>query len=154
VKVWKVILATLVIFAAGFVTGSLLTRTPVVTQPAKPPVETPVAPPYPILVQERFLQQLKRELNLAPEQTNRLDKIFAESRERMKILMDLIEPEWRGELRDVREKIIAELNPEQRKHFEDMLKHPRGRGDGDGRKRGEKRGSNAAPQSAAPPPKP
>ena len=104
-----------------------------------------------MIVQERFLQQMKRELNLTPEQTNRLDKIFAESRERMKILMDLIEPEWRGELRDVREKIVAELRPDQREKFEQMLKHPRGRGDGDGRKRGDKR-TDAPQQSATPPP--
>jgi len=141
VKVWKVIFATLVIFAAGFATGFLLTRDTGTQQNATTKiVEQRVSPPDPIIVQERFLRRMKQELNLSPEQTNRLDKIFAGSRERMRILMDLIEPEWRGELRDVREKIIAELNPEQRKKFDEMLKHPYG----DMRRRGDRR-TNSPP---------
>jgi Spy/CpxP family protein refolding chaperone len=150
VKVWKVILATLVIFAAGFVTGNLLTRRPVPKPIEKKVAETNAAPPSPWMVQQRFLAKMKTELNLTPEQYERLDKIFAESRERMKILMDIIEPEWRGELRDVREKILAELQPEQRAKFEEMLKHPRGK-DGDGRRRGDKN-TNRAPDSRTPTP--
>jgi hypothetical protein len=146
VKVWKVILATFVIFAAGFFTGSFIARKPLAT-PAQPPVvERKAEPPNPMIVQERFLARMKTELNLTPEQFDHLDKIFAESRERMKILMDIIEPEWRGELRDVREKIKAELRPDQRAKFEEMLKHPR---PGDPRKRGERR-TNQAPGSPAP----
>lgn len=148
-KVWKVILATLVIFAAGFVTGSLLSRKPVSPPPQKPPAETTVTPPPPELVQRRFLGRMKHELNLTPEQFERLDKIFAESRERMKILMDIIEPEWRGELRDVREKIIAELQPEQRAKFEEMLKHHRK----DGKRSDKDKGpTDRPPESRTPSP--
>jgi Spy/CpxP family protein refolding chaperone len=141
VKFSKLILATLVIFAAGFVTGFMLSRSNSTQQIAQPKfVEQPVSPPDPVIVQERFLRRMKQELSLTPEQTNRLEKIFAESRERMRILMDLIEPEWRGELRDVREKIVAELNPEQRQKFDQMLKHPYG----DMRRRGDRRTNSPA----------
>lgn len=146
-KVWKVILATLVIFAAGFATGFMLTRNDHNPQVVKQIVETPVAPPDPVIVQDRFLRRMKQELNLTPEQTNRLEKIFSESRERMHILMDLIEPEWRSELRDVREKIVAELNPDQRKKFGEMLKHPYG----DGRRRGDRGSTNKQSRSSEPP---
>ncbi|HMJ90240.1 MAG TPA: hypothetical protein VK530_10510 [Candidatus Acidoferrum sp.] len=149
-KVWKVILATVVIFLAGVVTGTFIARNPSPVHSPQPPTGTPVSPPNPMIVQERFLSRMKQELNLTPEQIGRLEKIFAESRERMKILMDIIEPEWRGELRDVREKIIVELRPDQRDKFEQMLKHPRGRGDGDGKKKGEKRVTNTEPASTAP----
>ena len=147
-KVWKVILATLVIFAAGFATGFMLTRDNTTQQNAtKKVVEQPVSPPDPVIVQERFLRRMKQELNLTPDQTNHLDKIFAESRERMRILMDLIEPEWRAELRDVREKIVAELNPDQRRKFDEMLKHPYGdmRHRGDRRTNSLSRGATNAP---------
>lgn len=150
-KVWKVILATFVIFAAGFVTGGLVTRRAAPRSPEQRVIETKVEPPSPMIVQERFLARMKTELNLTPEQHERLARIFAESRERMKILMDIIEPEWRGELRDVREKIKAELHPDQRAKFEAMLKHPR---PGDPRRpRGERR-TNQPPVTPSPAPAP
>jgi Spy/CpxP family protein refolding chaperone len=151
VKIWKVILATVVIFAAGLLTGAFITRSELPAQPQKPQVEAPIEPPNPIIVQERFLNRMKDELKLTSEQTNRLEKIFAESRARMKILTDLIEPEWRGELKDVRDKIRAELQPEQQKKFEEMLKHPHRPDPNEMRRRNERRGTNQPPRSNAPP---
>jgi Spy/CpxP family protein refolding chaperone len=130
VKIWKVIVATLVIFAAGFVTGALVLK----KQPQPLPQLAPaprVETPNPMLMQQRFLEyRMKRELNLSPEQTARVEKIFAESGERLRILMDLIGPELHGELVDVRDKIRTELDAEQRDKFEQLLKQRRG----DGRK--------------------
>lgn len=119
-KIWKVIFATLVIFSAGLVTGSFLSRD------AKPVAPTPVrqdpAPPVPYLVQERFLMNMKRELSLTPEQVSRLKAVFEDSRARMRILMDLINPELQAEKREVADRIRAELTPEQLVKFEELIK--------------------------------
>jgi hypothetical protein len=123
VRIWKVILATVVIFAAGALAGGILVR----TFGPKPEV---VKPPVPgILSQQRFQSRLKEKLELTSEQTNRVDKIFAESNERIRILWDLIGPELQKELKEVRDSIRAELSPEQREKFEQLLKphRPEGR---------------------------
>ena len=132
-KIWKVILATIVIFAAGAFVGGIIVknRTPQ-SLPAKPPVP-------PILSQQRFQEKLKKELQLTAEQTNRIDRIFAESNERIKILWDLIGPEMQKERQEVYGSIRAELTPEQRERFEQLLKHPPYRGDG---RRGSRGGTN------------
>ena len=149
-KTWKVILATLVIFATGVVTGGLLVK----NAQTKTVVTSSPPPAYlPYLLQRHFLDRMKAELNLTAEQTADFEKIFAESRERMKILWSLVDPETRKEVAEVREKIRAELRPDQREKFEALLKQrPYRRGPGgpeDRRGRGERgnvdRGSNRPP---------
>ena len=143
-KTWKVILATLVIFATGVVTGGLIVRNTQTKTVAPPPAAS--APYMPHILQERFLGRMKAELSLTPEQTSNLEKIFAESRERMKILWGLVDPETRREVTEVRDKIRAELRPDQQEKFEALLKQrPPRRGPGgldDRRPRGERGGSD------------
>jgi hypothetical protein len=123
VKVWKVILATIVIFAAGAFAGGIFVKT------LSPPPR--VVPPLPrTLGQQGFQERLKKELQLSAEQTNRIDKIFAESNERMKLLWGLIGPEVQKELQEVRNNIRAELTPEQREKFELLLKQQHRPGEG------------------------
>jgi hypothetical protein len=133
VKIWKVILATIVIFIAGAFAGGMVvkSRTLVPAQP-QPPIP-------PILAQQRFQQKLKRELQLTGDVTNRIDKIFAESNPRIKIIWDLLNPEMQKELKEVRDAIRAELTPEQREKFEQLLKQSH-RPDG---RRGPRGGTNA-----------
>jgi Spy/CpxP family protein refolding chaperone len=143
VKVWKVILATIVIFATGVVTGALLSKS---NTPAPAPLPQqqprPAAAPVPSwIVQERFLQLMKRELTLTPEQVSKLESVFADSRERMQILMDLINPELQAEKREVADRIRAELTPEQRTRFEQLIKRQH-KPDGTDRRRGERRSTN------------
>jgi hypothetical protein len=124
VKIWKVILATLVIFAAGAVAGGILVQNGLLARSLKLSAPTP-APPVPgFLSQQRFQERLKKELQLSEDQTNRIDRIFAESNERMKILWGLIGPEVQKELQEVRESIRAVLTPEQREKFEHLLRQP------------------------------
>ena len=120
-KIWKVILATIVIFAAGVLAGGLVVK----SLAPKPPVPVPPVPG--ILSQQRFQSRLKEKLQLTSEQTNRIDRIFAESNERVRILWGLIGPELQKELQEVRDSIRAELTPEQRGKFELLLKKPDGR---------------------------
>ncbi len=114
-KIWKVILATVVIFAAGMLAGGILVK----TVGPKPPLPKPLVPQ--ILAQQRFQSRLKEKLELTPEQTNRIDRIFAESNERIRILWGLIGPELQKELTEVRDSIRAELTAEQREKFEQLL---------------------------------
>lgn len=121
-KIWKVILATVVIFAAGALAGGILVK----TFGPKPDIAKPPVPG--ILSQQRFQSRLKEKLELTPEQTNRIDRIFAESNERIRILWGLIGPELQKELKEVRDNIRAELSPEQREKFEQLLKSHRSDG--------------------------
>lgn len=133
-KIWKAILATLVIFAAGMFAGGL------VAKKVLPPKPLPVAAP-PVDMQQRFYQKLKKELELTADQTNRLDKIFVEGNARVKIIWDLMAPELQKERQEVYENIRAVLNPPQREKFEQLTKErPPRRPDSDGSRRGPKSG--------------
>jgi hypothetical protein len=116
VKIWKVILATIVIFAAGALAGGLLVKA---LTPPPPPPKPPISP---IISQQRFQEKLKRELELSADQTNRIDKVFHESNARIKILWDLVGPEMQKERQEVYESIRGILTPEQREKFEQLLK--------------------------------
>ena len=128
-KIWKVILATIVIFAAGGLAGGLLVKS--LTPPPLPP-KPPISP---IISQQRFQDKLKRELQLSADQTNRVDKVFHESNARIKILWDLVGPEMQKERQEVYDSIRAILNAEQREKFEQLLKQSH-RPDGQRRSRG------------------
>jgi len=148
VKIWKVILATLVIFAAGMFAGGLVAKK---VFPQKP---LPIAAP-PVDMQQRFYQKLKRELELTADQTNRLDKIFVEGNARVKIIWDLMAPELQKERQEVYENIRAVLNPEQREKFEQLTKERPRKSDSDGSRRGPKPGEtnrSKGPRPDVPPP--
>ena len=133
-KIWKVILATIVIFAAGAFSGGLLVKS------LKPPAPSAKAPVPPVLSQQRFQEKLKRELQLTADQTNRIDKIFSESNARIKILWELVGPEMQKERHEVYESIRGILTSEQRQRFEQLLKQSPHRPDG--QRRGSRGGTN------------
>jgi Spy/CpxP family protein refolding chaperone len=116
-------LAALVIFAAGVVTGGLtvnLRRPPAVPRWAAPGAE----PSRPWLTQRLAGQQgelfrrMERQLELTPDQRQRIEAIVKESQERVRALAEDLAPRTREELRRMREKIREELTPEQRRKFE------------------------------------
>ena len=155
-KPWKVILATLVIFIAGLVTGAVLVR---VNQPTQPP---PLHGPY--YIQKWFLGRMEKELALTPQQVRNLDKAFAESRERIRVLWGMLEPEMQEELHEVQEKIQAELTPQQQKKLEELRlksrpgrlgggqpgedRRQRGRSPGQGTGSGSRRDGSPAPPAS------
>lgn len=145
-KIWKVILATLVIFATGVITGGLLVgiadgvrerrhhwfQTHAAkthpTAPASVTNEPPARLTLPIGVPARrqfpkdFLERLDRELKLTPEQHRQIDQVLDEGQKRTKEIWDRIAPEVREEMKKSRAQILDLLTPEQKSRFEELMK--------------------------------
>jgi hypothetical protein len=125
VNSWKIILATVVIFGCGVVTGGLLVN---YVERAHPEIRRPFAGarhdrpgsqesqlPRPQMLNQQFVEQLDTALHLTPEQREKIGKIIADGQERNRDL-------WKLVMQDVRQRIRAELTPEQRKQFEELMK--------------------------------
>lgn len=124
VNSWKVILATLVIFGTGLMAGRwLVVKEPVkVTKPVRPATAVTNAPaPRLVLSRLELLRRMKQSLALSRDQHERVDKIIAESQERVKALWEIIAPEMQDELQRVRVLIAGELDAEQKTKFEKMI---------------------------------
>jgi Spy/CpxP family protein refolding chaperone len=120
VSPWKVILATLVIFTAGLFTGAVGMR-----QLAPPQTSTrpgPDSPFQPWMLREQFVKYLASQIELSPDQREKITAIVHDSQQRTRILTELIEPEMREELKNTRESIRQVLNPEQRQQYDEILK--------------------------------
>ncbi len=131
---WKVILATMVIFAAGVVTGGMLSwklqhaYLPYLPQRPRPAMDRRVQPPSPGGARLEFLRRAQRDLNLTPEQRERIDAILKESQERNRQLMEPVAPQIRLELQRTKEEFRQVLTPEQRARFDELIRkqqHPR-----------------------------
>jgi hypothetical protein len=126
VNTWKVILATMVIFGAGVVTGGLLVRQTQrarLHQPANPPAmlrQLPLGTAGGMRLE--FLRRLNRELELTQEQRERIDRILREGQERSRRLMEPVSPRLREEIQRTMEDFRAVLNRAQRERFEELLK--------------------------------
>lgn len=124
-NVWKPIAAALVIFAAGVVTGGLTVK-----------LRSPAGQPRAALADrtrspglqraESQLRDLSRRmsdrLELSPVQRERIETIVRESQKRMRTLWEETAPKTREEFRRMRERIRAELTPDQRGKFEELFK--------------------------------
>jgi len=145
VNTWKVILPTLVIFAAGVVTGGLLVSyadrvelrprqnwRPLLTEtsPRSPepgsqretsrPPGVPAGVPQ--FLRKEFLERLDREVNLTTEQRERIEQIVREGQERNRQFWERVSPELRKEIAEARRQIQAVLRPEQRARFDELMK--------------------------------
>ena len=157
---WKVILATVVIFGAGVLTGGLLvdyvshshqksphrpsasagTR-PATNNAAQARLPEIPRPPLAEKMGKQFVQQLNDTLQLTPEQRSRIEKIIAEGRDRNREIWTNVAPKMRAVMEEVNQQIREELTPQQVKPFEEMLKHPAHR----------PAGTNAPPANPRPP---
>ena len=120
---WRIILATVVIFAAGVVTGGLLVNH---VQPhvRRPPPQPP-ALSMPDILNQKFIQQLNEQLNLTPAQRKRIHQVISEGQQRNRELWKLVAPQVHLVMQDTRQRIRETLTPDQRTLFEDMLKQYR-----------------------------
>lgn len=147
---WKIILAAVVIFGAGVMTGGLLVNYAEQPQPKdiqRPrgelnphpqannrdhdqprPLDLP-RPRPPEMLGKQFVQQLDSALRLTPEQRAAIAKIVADGQERNHEIWTNVAPQMHKVLQDVRQQIREQLTPEQRKQFEELVKRfrPAGR---------------------------
>lgn len=166
---WKVILATVVIFATGVLTGGLLvdyvshthqkgSRRAPVKPVASPQTNNPASPNSPDFLMPRmakemgkqFVKQLDDTLKLTPEQHERIEKIIAEGQERNREIWTNVVPKMRGVMQEVNEQIRTELKPEQLKPFEELLKNPPRRASGTNALSQLRPASNPPPKAPAP----
>jgi hypothetical protein len=138
---WKVILATVVIFGAGVLTGGLLVNYVVREngpdarfpfwreyphapngdhgQPAPGELSRPRPPE---IWRKEFIEHLDKALRLTPEQHAAISKIVAEGQEQNREIWTNVAPKLREEMEQVQQRIRAELTPEQQKRFEQMTR--------------------------------
>ncbi len=132
---WKIILATMVIFGTGVITGGLLVRHSQHSQRVWPrqiiqyqtpprPAAAPASSGGPRL---EFLRRAERDLHLTAEQRQQVDGILRQSQERIKKLMDDVSPAMKEEVQRAREEFRAVLTPDQRERMDELLKQQRAR---------------------------
>jgi Spy/CpxP family protein refolding chaperone len=127
VSPWKVILATMVIFGCGVVTGALLIKTELPPASIADPVphlsnSTNQPPPFAQIQRLEFLRRMEKQLDLTPSQRDDIAKIMKDSQERSRLLWDKIGPQMREELRKVRGEIRQVLTIDQQKRMDELLK--------------------------------
>jgi Spy/CpxP family protein refolding chaperone len=126
VNTWKVILATVLIFGAGVVTGGLLVQHSARFSPQRPAhYQNGARTNAPSFIggnKHELLRRVEHELDLNPEQRERVDKIIVVSQERTRKLMEPVTPQMRLELQQTKEEIRAILTPAQAARFDDLMK--------------------------------
>ena len=122
---WKVILATMLIFGTGVVTGGLLVRHSERTAPAhpqRPAAKRPQPPASPGGMRLEFLRRIQRELVLTHDQQEQVDRVLKESQERSRKIMEPVAPDLRREVQRTKEEFRKVLTPEQQGRFDELLK--------------------------------
>ena len=132
---WKVIFATVVIFVAGVLTGSLMVRfkqahsaknsEPVHTaslQSTNANREFKLPPPLMGPLRKDFVDRLQKELQINATQRERIEKIICDGQEQTRIIWEEISPDMHQTIIDTKDKIRAELTPDQRAKFEELFK--------------------------------
>lgn len=123
---WKVILATMVIFTCGIITGAMVTKAARPAQVRYFPAD-PRPPAGPVLQMQKaeFLTKLDKKLDLTPEQREQIAGIMKASQERTQKVREQIAPQMNDERKRVREEIRGVLTPAQRKQFAELMKGTR-----------------------------
>jgi Spy/CpxP family protein refolding chaperone len=140
---WKIILAIVVIFGAGVLTGGLLANYVEQSHPKDIQRQTDEGNPHPQannrdhdqsrpqdlsrphppeVLGKQFVQQLDSALHLTPEQRTAIAKIVADGQEHNHEIWTNVAPQMHKVLQDVRQQIREQLAPEQRKQFEELVK--------------------------------
>jgi hypothetical protein len=147
VNYWKIILATVVIFGTGVLTGGLLVDSVQHSRPrnnfhrgatnseARPPAEVrelqshtnnlaslarPPRPPE--ILDANFVQQLDDKLQLTADQRASIQKIIADGQERNHSIWTNNSAQMRAVVQDVRHRVREALTADQQKQFEDLMK--------------------------------
>ncbi len=123
-KPWKVILAAVVIFAAGVMVGTSFR--PMAPRAVTPAVANPgQQPPLPrnfVVQRLEFLRQAELQLDLDDAQREKVARILEESRQQARQIMDKLTPEMRAEVRRTTAAIRETLGPDQRLKFDRIMR--------------------------------
>jgi Spy/CpxP family protein refolding chaperone len=133
VSYWKPILAALVIFAAGVVTGGLTldlgTSKPDERKWSSRPNNPGTGGAWQGRsreARERHLSEvcsrMAHDLGLSEEQRDRIEGIIRDTHEKVRAMVDEISPGTRNAFKEMEEAIKAELTPEQVEKFEEINK--------------------------------
>ena len=120
---WKVILATIVIFGAGVITGALVLQATVGPYGMRPQ-RFATHPEFgtPGGMRFDFLRRMQRDLDLTAEQRDRIDKILKQSQERTRKIMEPCAPQLRQEVQRAKAEFRGVLTQEQQARFDALLK--------------------------------
>ena len=129
---WKVILATMVIFGTGVVTGGLMVRHTERGRVNRPQANQPglrrdQATSSGFRVD--FLRRVERDLDLTAEQREHIDHILKLSQDRTHKIMEPVFPLIRQELESTKAAFREQLTPAQRARFDELLKQQNQRRD-------------------------
>lgn len=118
-KPWQVCLALTAIFFAGMVSGGLLERHIVRRNPLRPPPATPE------VWIPRMIKGLEEKLTLTSEQSQRIGPIVKTHTEELSKLRRQSMRTAGDILTEMETQIAAELTPEQKTRYEEILKERR-----------------------------
>lgn len=126
-SIWKVILATLVIFSSGAITGVLVSRSAAPAPEQAVPHATSTNRPSQRFGSDRIMRRdfIKRcgdELALTAEQTTNIEAILCASQQRTRELWEKVAPQMREEFHATQEQIHQVLTPEQQSQFDELMK--------------------------------
>lgn len=125
VNPWKIIAASLVIFAAGVVTGGL-TVTLGARLMERGEFRARSAPPGSAerleSQQRELLRRMERQLDLSPDQREQARGILKDSQEDLRRAWENVHPVTQQQLRQTRARLREVLNPEQQQKFDESFK--------------------------------
>ena len=123
---WKVIFATMVIFGTGVVTGALVVRYSVNLSNPRPQHAAFGGHWFeagsPGGMRLEFLRRIQRELELTPEQQDRIDEVLKQSQERTRKIMEPVVPPLHKEVQRAKAEFREVLTPAQQTRFDELLK--------------------------------
>ena len=142
---WKIILATIVIFGAGVMTGGLLINHVDRTNRSghrppgaefRPPggehepgrgmgmgLEFP-RPRQPDLLNTNFVRRLDDAIKLTPDQRSAIGKIIAEGQDQNHSIWTNNAEQMRKVMQDIRHRVREQLTPDQQKQFDELMRRP------------------------------
>lgn len=144
---WKFILATVLIYGTGVVTGALVTT--LVERPHRAAARPAQQLTYSQIQRAEFLGRLQKQLDLTLDQHERIGHILRDSNQRTKPYWDPVAAKMQDEIRTVTEKIRTELTPDQAVKFDLEIKASRSPKKLDPDRKEKKPGSTNAPPAKA-----
>ena len=122
-KSWQAIIAAIVIFCTGLVSGVLLTRQYLQRHTPDPALASSAFLSMgPSWARAEYLRRVQQQLDLTVPQRERIDQILASGQANLRAIWEPIAPQSQAELLQIRDRILAELNPRQRAQFDDLTK--------------------------------